>query len=124
MPLLKCITDARLITFRSAILDRSVNSSSCTPSAKTHLLFLRSNFQTEALRYFSLARPRPAKIQSVDETAKQSQQTRAATQQWLQFAAKLVCLGRAERFAMLSAGRAVLVAAEFVPKVGRPPLPA
>ena len=38
-PLLCCITEVRLITFRSAILARSVKISSCTPSVKKRVGF-------------------------------------------------------------------------------------
>src|SRR5207244_6898657 len=34
VPLLYCITDVRLITFRSLILERFESNSACTPSAK------------------------------------------------------------------------------------------
>src|SRR5207248_8179469 len=39
-----CITDVRLITFRSAIFERSVRISSCTPSVKKALSGSRLRF--------------------------------------------------------------------------------
>ena len=43
-PLLYCITDVRLITFRSAILARLVRISSCTPSVKKAFAFSSLRF--------------------------------------------------------------------------------
>lgn len=40
-----CMTEVRLITFKSAIFARAVRISSCTPSAKKGWLFLRSGFR-------------------------------------------------------------------------------
>src|SRR2546423_4899964 len=43
-PVLYCITDVRLITFRSATLARSVRISSCTPSVKNAFSLLSLKF--------------------------------------------------------------------------------
>src|SRR5881227_3820570 len=53
IPLLYCITDVRLITFKSLILERFDNSSSWIPSAKKAFSFFADGIQDELLSNLS-----------------------------------------------------------------------